>query len=207
MRTRVKICGITNLDDALTAINYGADAIGLVFYSPSPRNIEINKAADIIKHLPPFITIVGLFVNAEARFIEEVINQVGIDLIQFHGDEPEAFCQQFQRPYIKALRMKSGLDLKQSVTDYRSAKALLLDTYKKGIPGGTGESFHWELVPHDLNKAIILAGGLNATNVKSAISVVKPYAVDVSGGIEKQHGLKDAQKIKDFMSAVRKTIN
>jgi len=203
MRTRVKICGITNLDDALMAINCGADAIGLVFYPPSSRNIDIRQAAEIVKQLPPFISVVGLFVNAEPAVINTVINTVGIDLIQFHGDEQESFCRQFGRPYIKALRMKAGLDLKQSVVDFASARALLLDTYVKGIPGGTGETFNWDLVPHDLDKAIVLAGGLVAGNVAQAITTARPYAVDVSGGVEEQPGIKDVHKVKDFINTVR----
>ena len=203
MRTRIKICGITRLDDALEAINSGADAIGLVFYPLSPRNIEIKQAAEIVKQLPPFISVVGLFVNAEAAAINTVIKQVGIDLIQFHGDEPESFCKQFSRPYIKALRMKPELDLNQAAGAYASARALLLDTYRKGIPGGTGESFNWDLVPHNFEKALILAGGLAANNVDQAIAITRPYAVDVSGGVEKQAGIKDAQKIKDFVAAVQ----
>jgi len=202
MRTRVKICGITNLNDALTAIECGADALGLVFYPPSPRNIDPVAAAEIVQQLPPFVTVVGLFVNADKSFITEVIDSAKIDLIQFHGDETEIYCRQFQRPYIKAIRMKDELDLSHSIVAYSSAKAILLDTYKKGVPGGTGESFNWERVPHDLDKAIILAGGLNPTNVGEAIETVKPYAVDVSGGVEQQHGIKDSQKIKDFISSV-----
>ena len=206
LRTRIKICGITNLEDALAAIHYGADALGFVFYPPSPRNISIEKASDIIKQLPPFVTSVALFVDEKPIQIKKVIDLVKIDLLQFHGNEDEEFCQQFSRPYIKAIRMKDDMDLRQSIVAFSSAKALLLDTYVKGIPGGTGESFNWEQVLKQKNKAIILAGGLNAENISLAIKTVQPFAVDVSGGVEKEglenKGIKDHTKIKHFIQAV-----
>jgi len=206
LRTRVKICGITNLEDALVAIQSGADALGFVFYPPSPRNISIEKASDIIKQLPPFVTTVALFVDEQPSQIKKTIDAVKIDLIQFHGNEDEVFCQQFNRPYIKAIRMQGDIDLQQSIIKFPSARALLLDTYVKGIPGGTGESFNWDLVPKQRNKAIILAGGLNAENINLAIKTVKPYAVDVSGGVEKEgiknQGIKDHNKIINFIENV-----
>ena len=197
--TRVKICGITNSDDALLACDSGADAIGLVFYPPSPRFVSIEQALQVVNNLPPFISTVALFVNAQREEIEQVIDQVAIDLLQFHGDEPEEFCASFNRPYIKAVRMKDGLDLYAVQDEYASARGLLLDTYKKGIPGGTGEAFNWHKVPHDLQLPVILAGGLTADNIAAAITQVKPYAVDVSGGVEAFKGKKDPQKVIQFM--------
>jgi len=197
--TRVKICGITNSDDALLACDSGADAIGLVFYPPSPRFVSIEQALQVVNSLPPFISTVALFVNAQREEIEQVIDQVAIDLLQFHGDEPEAFCASFNRPYIKAVRMKDRLDLYAVQDEYASARGLLLDTYKKGIPGGTGEAFNWHKVPHDLHLPVILAGGLTADNIAAAITQVKPYAVDVSGGVEASKGKKDKRKVMQFM--------
>ncbi len=201
--TRVKICGITNSSDAQLACNYGADAIGLVFYPPSPRYVTIEQAAQVVESLPPFVHSVALFVNAQREEIENVINHAAIDLIQFHGDESAQFCRSFKRPYIKAIRMKEGLDLYAVQQEYACARGLLLDTYKKGIPGGTGETFNWEKVPHDLNKPVILAGGLIAENVAQAIKQVQPYAVDVSGGVEASKGKKDREKIARFMENIR----
>lgn len=200
---RVKICGITNSEDAKLACDSGADAIGLVFYPPSPRNVTIEQAVKVLSTLPPFITSVALFVNAQRQEIEQVLDQVAIDLIQFHGDESEEFCSSFNRPYIKAVRMKEGLDLYAIQNDYTSARGLLLDTYKKGIPGGTGEAFNWDKVPHDLNLPVILAGGLVPDNIAQAIKQVKPYAVDVSGGVEAAKGKKDSAKIIRFMENVK----
>ncbi|MCU7939426.1 MAG: phosphoribosylanthranilate isomerase [gamma proteobacterium symbiont of Bathyaustriella thionipta] len=197
--TRVKICGITNSEDAKFASDNEADAVGLVFYPPSPRCVTIKQALTVLSTLPPFTSSVALFVDAQRQEIEQVLEQVPIDLIQFHGDEPEAFCASFNRPYIKAVRMKEGLDLYAVENRYASARGLLLDTYKKGVPGGTGETFNWDKVPHDLTLPIILAGGLVAENIAQAIKQVKPYAVDVSGGVEVSKGKKDQQKIIQFM--------
>jgi phosphoribosylanthranilate isomerase len=202
LRTRTKICGLTNLEDALFAIHSGADALGFVFYPPSPRYINIEQASKIIKQLPPFVTIVGLFVDENIDQIKKTILQVKIDLLQFHGHEDEAFCQQFSRPYIKAIRIKADSDLNQSIEQFNSAKAILLDTYVKGTPGGTGEAFNWDLIPEKTKKPIILAGGLTPDNIQSAIKTVHPYAVDISGGVEKQKGLKDHHKIKSFIQNV-----
>jgi phosphoribosylanthranilate isomerase len=209
--TRVKICGITSTKDAKSACDAGADAIGLVFYPPSSRYVTKEQAAEIVASLPPFVTVVALFVNASKNDIADVLAHVSIDIIQFHGDEDESFCASFQRDYIKAIRMKDGLDLYALDKHYSSARALLLDTYKKGIPGGTGDVFNWDKVPHDLRLPIILAGGLVADNVAQAIGQVQPYAVDVSGGVEysvdseakiAKKG-KDQQKISHFMAQVR----
>lgn len=200
---RSKICGITRIEDALSAAEAGADAIGLVFYAKSPRAVSVQQARTIIAALPPFVTTVGLFVDASRQELEEILAAVPLDLLQFHGDESPAFCEALQRPYIKALRVKPGDDLAAQVAAYGQASGVLLDTYVAGIPGGTGEAFDWSLVPQGLNKPIILAGGLVAENVAAAIRQVRPYAVDVSGGVEAGKGIKDAEKIRAFMRAVK----
>ncbi|WP_415912043.1 phosphoribosylanthranilate isomerase [Neptuniibacter sp. QD37_11] len=201
-RTRVKICGITNIEDALAAITAGADSLGFVFYAPSPRAVEVEQAAEIIAKLPAFVTTTALFVNAEREFIDRVIEQTRIDLLQFHGDETEAFCSSFSRPYIKAIRMKPELDLTDTVEQFTSAQAILLDAYRPGVPGGTGEAFDWDRIPTPHPATIILAGGLNCDNVAEAVKTVKPYAIDVSGGVEKSKGIKDTDKINRFINEV-----
>ena len=203
MRTRIKICGITSVEDALAAAQLGADAIGLVFYPPSPRYVEVEQAAEIAAALPPFVTTVGLFVNADEQTISEVVSRVRIDLIQFHGNECKDYCGLHQRPYLKAVRMSDEVDLDKQMTDYAQARALLLDTYKAGVPGGTGEQFSWDRVPAHLADKIILAGGLTPENVEDAIAQVHPYAVDVSGGVELAPGKKDKEKMARFIEAVR----
>ena len=200
---RSKICGITRIEDALSAAEAGADAIGLVFYAKSPRAVSVQQARAIIAALPPFVTTVGLFVDASRQELDKILAAVPLDLLQFHGDESPAFCEALQRPYIKALRVKPGDDLAAQVAAYGQASGVLLDTYVPGIPGGTGEAFDWSLVPQGLNKPIILAGGLVAENVAAAIRQVRPYAVDVSGGVEAGKGIKDAEKIRAFMRAVK----
>ncbi|HUE94262.1 phosphoribosylanthranilate isomerase [Pseudomonas sp.] len=200
---RSKICGITRIEDALSAAEAGADAIGLVFYAKSPRAVSVQQARAIIAALPPFVTTVGLFVDASRQELDEILAAVPLDLLQFHGDESPAFCEALQRPYIKALRVKPGDDLAAQVAAYGQASGVLLDTYVPGIPGGTGEAFDWSLVPQGLSKPIILAGGLVAENVAAAIRQVRPYAVDVSGGVEASKGIKDAEKIRAFMRAVK----
>lgn len=202
MRVRVKICGITRVEDALNAVEHGADAIGLVFYEPSPRNVEISQAIEISNKIPAFVTVVGLFVNAEPDFVREVISQVRLDLLQFHGDETPQECASYGLPFIKAIRVKSDTNLVQCAKDFSAAKALLLDTFTDGVAGGTGHVFDWNLIPVALDKPVILAGGLNTQNVAQAISQVKPYAVDVSGGVEVSKGIKDAAKIAAFMQQV-----
>lgn len=203
MRTRVKICGLTREQDIRAAVDAGADAIGLVFYAPSPRYVATELAAQLAKSVPPFVTVVGLFVDAQAAAIEDVMSKVRLDLLQFHGDEPAPFCEQFSRPYIKALRVASDTDIESLAGQYGSAQGLLLDTYRAGKPGGTGEVFDWHLVPQQLSLPVILAGGLTAGNVAQAIRQVKPYAVDVSGGVEQDKGIKDAGKIRAFMNEVQ----
>jgi phosphoribosylanthranilate isomerase len=205
-RTRVKICGITRLEDALSAIEQGADAIGLVFYAASPRHVSIAQAKSIVENLPPFITTVGLFVNAAPTEIVKTIEAVGLNLIQFHGDETPEQCKQFTLPYIKAIRVKSDTNLVQYEANFKDAKALLLDTYTDGLVGGTGQVFDWSLIPKTLQKPIILAGGLNPDNVRQAIEQVHPYAVDVSGGVEASKGIKDAAKIAAFIRGVSNAV-
>lgn len=202
-RTRVKICGITSAEDALNAVNAGADAIGLVFYSQSPRAVTVEKARAIVSVIPPFVSVVGLFVNAPIAQIKSILSQVRLDVLQYHGDETPDDCLQINLPYYKAIRVKSDTNLIQCALDFNSAKALLLDTYSELSVGGTGQTFDWKLIPADLPMPIILAGGLTADNVGKAIKQVNPYAVDVSGGVELIKGIKDADKIAAFMQGVR----
>jgi phosphoribosylanthranilate isomerase len=204
LRVRVKICGITRIEDALSAVEHGADAIGLVFYDQSPRNVSISQAMEIANNIPAFVSVVGLFVNAESSFINEVISKVKLDLLQFHGDETPEECASYTLPFIKAIRVKNDTNLVQYANDFSAAKALLLDAYTEGVAGGTGHVFDWNLIPKQLTKQVILAGGLNATNVALAIQQVSPYAVDVSGGVEASKGIKDAEKIAAFMRQVYK---
>ena len=200
---RSKICGITRIEDALAAAQAGADAIGFVFYAKSPRAVDVRQARAIIAELPPFVTTVGLFVNASRCELNEILEVVPLDLLQFHGDEAPEDCEGYHRPWIKALRVRPGDDLEAACQRYAGARGILLDTYVAGVPGGTGEAFDWSLVPARLSKPIILAGGLSAANVGQAIAQVRPYAVDVSGGVEQAKGIKDAAKIEAFMQAVR----
>ncbi|WP_434987502.1 phosphoribosylanthranilate isomerase [Pseudomonas protegens] len=202
---RSKICGITRIEDALAAVAAGADAIGLVFYAKSPRAVNVQQARAIIAALPPFVTSVGLFVNASRCELGEILDAVPLDLLQFHGDESAADCEGYHRPYIKALRVKAGDDIAAACLAYPRASGILLDTYVEGVPGGTGEAFDWSLVPQGLSKPIILAGGLTPDNVAAAIARVRPYAVDVSGGVEQGKGIKDPAKIQAFMQAVRRS--
>lgn len=202
MRTRVKICGITRVEDAISAIDAGCDALGLVFYPPSPRAVTPHQARQITQRIPPFVTVVGLFVNASREAIAKTLQATRIDLLQFHGDESPEQCSGHGRPYVKALRMCDGVDLQRLRQDYRGASALLLDACRKGMPGGTGETFEWDRIPADLAAEIILAGGLTPDNVEQAISQVRPYAVDVSGGVEQGRGIKDQSRIAAFMRGV-----
>ena len=206
-RVRVKICGITRPEDALLAAQAGADAIGLVFFPGSPRAVNIDVAQQIIAVLPPFISKVGVFVNAPAAEIDTVLENVNLDILQFHGDEQPEQCACFTRPFIKAIRMQDNIDLKAIADKYRTAAALLLDSYVKGIYGGTGTSFDWSGIPDDIPKPLILAGGLDAGNVANAVKQAKPYGVDVSGGVELEKGIKDAAKIEQFIREVRNADN
>ncbi|GED78422.1 N-(5'-phosphoribosyl)anthranilate isomerase [Pseudomonas fluorescens] len=189
----------------MAAVAAGADAIGLVFYAKSPRAVNVQQARAIIAALPPFVTSVGLFVNASRCELGEILDAVPLDLLQFHGDESAADCEGYHRPYIKALRVKAGDDIAAACLAYPRASGMLLDTYVEGVPGGTGEAFDWSLVPQGLSKPIILAGGLTPDNVAAAIARVRPYAVDVSGGVEQGKGIKDPAKIQAFMQAVRRS--
>lgn len=203
MTTLVKICGITRTEDALAAGRAGAHAIGLVFFRESPRYITPDRAAKIIRELPPFITTVGLFVNASAAEIRATLAAAPVDLLQFHGDEASEFCGQFEKPYLKAVRMRPEVDLLQYARDYRGAKALLLDAYVEGRRGGSGTTFDWGLIPRDVALPVVLSGGLTAENVSEAVRRVRPHAVDVSSGVESGKGIKDASKIAAFMKGVR----
>ena len=200
---RSKICGITRIEDALAAVEAGADAIGLVFYGKSPRAVSIEQAAAILQALPPFVTSVGLFVDMPRDQLQQLLQRLPLDLLQFHGDESPADCEGHGRPYIKALRIRPGEDVAAAMAPYAGARGILLDTFVEGVPGGTGASFDWSLVPENAAKPIILAGGLDAGNVATAIRQVRPYAVDVSGGVEASKGIKDAGKIRAFVRAVR----
>lgn len=203
MRTRVKICGITRIEDALAAVGHGCDAIGLVFYPPSPRYVAPEQARAIAAALPPFVQAVGLFVDATPEEVRAVLAVVRLDLLQFHGDETPEYCRQFGVPYMKAVRVRPETNLLQYAAAYTDAKALLLDTYVSGTPGGTGQTFDWAVIPGDLPKPVVLAGGLNASNVSEAIKQCRPYAVDVSGGVEREKGIKDADKIAAFMRGIK----
>lgn len=202
-RTRVKICGITTVDMAQEAVEQGADAIGLVFYPPSPRCVTVELATEIVASLPAFVTAVGLFVNEQADEISNIISKTRINLLQFHGNECPDYCASFDFPYIKALRMNDDVDLLKQRSDFSQAQSLLLDTYRAGVPGGTGEAFDWDRIPEELAGEIILAGGLDADNISRAIKTVKPYAVDVSGGVESSKGVKSPEKIRQFMQGVK----
>ncbi len=202
MRTRVKICGITRIEDGLAAAAAGADAIGLVFDPASPRRVTPAAARGIVAALPPFVTAVGLFVDAAAEAVREALGAVPLDLLQFHGSEPPEFCRSFRRPYLKAIRMRPGVDPHADARCYADASGLLLDSFSPVAAGGTGECFDWSRVPGDLAKPVILAGGLDPANVAEAIARVRPYAVDVSSGVERSKGIKDAAKIAAFLRAV-----
>ena len=198
MRTRVKICGITRPEDGAAAARLGADAIGLVFYAKSPRAVTPAQARAVVAALPPFVTTVALFVDPEPADVEEVVSVVAPDLLQFHGNEPPEFCARFGRPWIKAIHMRDGTDLAAVMERYRQGRGVLLDTYRPGVPGGTGESFNWDAIPAELAGQIILAGGLTPANIAEAIKKVRPYAVDVSGGVEASKGIKDAAQMAAF---------
>jgi len=202
MRTRIKICGITRPQDGQEAARLGADAIGLVFYAPSPRSVNIEQARAICAALPPFVTRVGLFVNAARDEINKVLAEVPLDLLQFHGNETQADCVGFERPYLKALRMAPNMDVVAEAEAHPQAAGILLDSYEVGVPGGTGQTFDWTRVPTEVKQPIILAGGLTPQNVATAIERVRPYAVDVSGGVEAAKGIKDKDKMTAFINEV-----
>jgi len=205
MSVRVKVCGITRSEDALSAIELGADALGFVFWSKSTRSVTPDIVRQIEATLPPFINKVGVYVDPTTDWVKETSAAGCLSLLQFHGDESPEFCDQFSLPYIKAIRVKDGIDLLQYATRYRNARGLLLDTYTAGMPGGTGHVFDWALVPQDLPLPlpVILSGGLNPSNVASAIKQTRPWAVDVSSGVEATKGIKDKTKMAAFMQGVR----
>ena len=202
MNTRVKICGITRVQDGLAAVRLGAHAVGLVFYDASPRAVTAGQARVIVDTLPPFVTAVGLFVNAEPAAVRSTLASVPLQLLQFHGDETPEYCSAFGVPYLKAVRVRPGVDLLQYASDFRDARGLLLDAYVEGIRGGTGATFDWSLIPRDPVLPIVLSGGLDAGNVEAAVRAVRPWAVDVSSGVESAKGIKDAAKIEAFMNGV-----
>lgn len=201
-RTRIKICGITRKEDLHSAVLLGADALGFVFYPPSPRNLSIHRAVELARLVPPFVTLVGLFVNADAAVVRGVVEAVPLQLLQFHGEEGAAYCSQFALPYIKAARVQPSLDLLEYAASFPEARGLLLDAYSEGYGGG-GKTFDWELIPRILPLPLILSGGLDAGNVTAAVKAIRPWAVDVSSGVESARGIKDAEKIAEFIAGVR----
>jgi len=206
-RTRVKICGITRVQDALAAADAGADAIGLVFYPESRRAVSIAAANLIIRELPPFITSVGLFVDAPTHDVLSVLSNVNLDMLQFHGEEEPAACEIYGKLWLKALRMTPGINLPALARKYENCAGLLLDSSAPGMAGGTGQVFDWNLVTGVVEMPVILAGGLHADNVVAAITRVRPYAVDVSSGVESAPGIKDAGKMKAFIARVRESFS
>jgi phosphoribosylanthranilate isomerase len=202
VRTRVKICGITRPEDGIAAAEAGADAIGLVFYPRSPRFVTPDQALAVVRALPSFVTVVGLFVNEQPGMVRAMSDAVGLELLQFHGDESPDYCRQFNQPFLKALRVQPELDLMALAAGYGEAQGLLLDAWHATLPGGSGAVFDWELIPAALRAHCILAGGLDPDNVAEAIRQVKPYAVDVSSGVEADKGIKDPAKIAAFMRGV-----
>ena len=204
MPTRIKICGITRIEDALAACAAGADALGFVFHPPSPRNVTPDAAREIIARLPPFVTTVGLFVDRAPAEVERVAADVPLDLLQFHGDETPELCARFGRPYFKAVRMRPGVDLLEYARRFGAARALLLDAYVSGTHGGTGTRFDWRLVPSNLSLPIVLSGGLTPENIGAAVRTLRPWAVDVSSGVEAAPGIKDPQRLRDFIAGVRR---
>lgn len=204
MRTRVKICGITTPEDGLAAALAGADAIGLVFYDKSPRGVDMEGADAICRALPPFITKVALFVDATDDRIRQVMQSLPIDMLQFHGDECSVDCSLYGRPYIKSVSMREGVNVAAYSRTYQDAAGLLLDTQSESAKGGTGQRFDWGLFPSDVDKPLILAGGLDPENVYEAVQRTRPYAVDVSSGVEQDKGIKDADKIIRFIQEVRR---
>jgi len=188
-----------------TAISLGADAIGLVFYPPSPRNVDVDQARSLVGALPPFVTVVGLFVNESPARIRQILAAVRIDLLQFHGDESPAACESLGKPWIKALRMKPGLNVIEAMSAYCRASGYLVDAWHPDAAGGTGETFDWNRLPREMSSQLILAGGLTPENVGTAIEVVRPYALDVSSGVEAGKGIKDAVKMAAFINTVQRS--
>lgn len=203
MRTRVKICGITRIEDATAAARAGADAIGLVFEPKSPRCVNLDQALAIARAVPPFVTVVGLFVDPAPDAVEAILGRVRLDLLQFHGGETPEQCRRYHRPYIKAIHMRPDVNLPEQARRYADAEGLLLDTAVADVAGGSGRRFDWSRIPGDVGKPVILAGGLTPENVAEAVRTVRPFAVDVSSGVERSRGVKDPDKIVAFLEAVR----
>ena len=201
-RTRVKVCGITRPEHASAAAGAGADAIGLMFYEPSPRYVTPARARAVCAALPPLVSVVGVFVNPQPGEIETVVEGLPVDLLQFHGEEPPELCAGTGKPYVKAVRVRSRDDIVKAAARYTDARALLLDAHHDALWGGTGSRFDWSVVPDDVGRPIVLAGGLTPANVADAIRLVRPFAVDVSGGVESAPGQKDAESIERFMKEV-----
>ncbi|QSP93752.1 phosphoribosylanthranilate isomerase [Marinobacter salinisoli] len=204
MNVRAKICGLTRAEDIRGAVESGADAVGLVFYEPSPRSVTAEQAAELARYVPAFVSLVGLFVNPTEAFVRNVIERVPLDLLQFHGDETPEFCNQFNRRWIKAIRVKTDGQIEQAFSDFHMACGILVDAWDPERYGGTGQSFNWNLIPQNRPMPLILAGGLSSDNVLRAIEQVQPWAVDVSGGVEKQKGIKDRSRMFNFMKEVRR---
>ena len=201
-RTRVKICGITRPEHARAAAEVGADAIGLMFYEPSPRCVTRDRARDVCAALPPLVSVVAVFVNPEPPEVEAVVEDLPVDLLQFHGDESPELCAQAGKPYLKAVRVRNRDDVVRAAARYAGARALLLDAHHDALWGGTGTQFDWNMVPDDVDHPVVLAGGLTPGNVARAIRLVRPFAVDVSGGVESAPGVKDARSMERFMKEV-----
>ncbi|MCK2147699.1 phosphoribosylanthranilate isomerase [Marinobacter alexandrii] len=204
MSTRVKICGLTRTEDVESAVASGADALGFVFYESSPRAVSIADAQQLIRSVPAFVSVVGLFVNPTEQEVREVLEHLPLDLLQFHGDESPEFCSQFQRRWIKAVRVQNREQVIQAFNQYHEAAGLLVDAWDPDRYGGTGKSFNWDLIPSERPLPLILAGGLSSDNVFRAVEQVQPWAVDVSGGVERSKGIKDIQKISDFIKEVHR---
>ena len=207
MRTRIKICGITRVEDEAYAVELGVDAIGLVFYEKSARAVTLAQAQKIVASIAPFVTTVGLFLDAAPKYVRQVLESIPLDLLQFHGDERPEDCFAFRRPYIKAMPMGSGINAMAYAAAYPDASGYLLDSHAQGAAGGSGKRFNWDLSPRDLNKPIILAGGLTTQNVAAAIDKIHPYAVDVSSGVESEKGIKDPTKMLAFVRVVKHVDN
>ena len=201
-RTRIKICGLTRAQDVRAAVDHGADAIGFVFYASSPRAVSIAQAAALVALLPPFVASVGLFVNATADEVNCVLERVPLQLLQFHGDEAQADCARFGRPWIKAARMRAGVDLVEFASLHPGASGILVDAFVEGYGGG-GKTFDWSLIPQGFGRPLVLSGGLDADNVVDAVRRIRPWAVDVSSGVESDKGIKDTAKIAAFIAGVR----
>lgn len=203
MTVKIKICGITRVEDAVNASKLGADALGFVFVENTPRYISPSEASIIMNKIPPFVNKIGLFVNPQPKDVEKAKEVCNFNLIQFHGDESPSFCEQFNLPYIKAISVKEGINLLEYEYKYNTASAFLLDTFSQKVRGGSGKTFDWNLIPKNLSKPIVVAGGLRKENLVELFKVITPYAVDVSSGVESGKGIKEYQMMKDFILGVK----